>query len=122
MKNKSIFVMSLTFLLFIIFWIVGETIIFGDAILETSRIKSFFLNNKNIQRIERMVSQKDFSACYDVYFTSNNGKKYVFLNVCIENEKIVFYKLFQIDSQYKRGTEIETDSYDVSEQLDKLIR
>lgn len=60
MKNKSIFVMSLTFLLFIIFWIVGETIIFGDAILETSRIKSFFLNNKNIQRIERMVSQKDF--------------------------------------------------------------
>ena len=67
-----------------------------------------------------MVSQNDFAACYDVYYISKNGEKYVFENVHIEKNELVFYKFYRTDSQFKWIKRIETVSNIVAEQLENI--
>ena len=118
--KKNIYVKLFIFLILFCIWLFAEIIIFGDAIFEKNKIKSFFVHDQNVQKVVKMVSQKDFSACFDVYCILKNGEKYVFVNVRIENEKICFYKFFKTDSQLKWIEEIKTDSNIVAEQLEKF--
>lgn len=120
MKKRSGLIILVFLLLITVSWSIIELTIFGDAIIETAKIKSFFNNHISVQRVVKMESQKDFSACYNVYFISTNSERYVFLNAHIENDQIYFYKFYKTDSQFNWIKEVPVNSHLVSEQLDKL--
>ena len=115
--KKSI---PLIIFMLIISWSIYENIVFGEVIAEKKAIKALFNHNKNVQKVVKMVSQKDFSACYTVYYISKNGEKYAFENVHIENNIIMFYKLYKTDSHYNWINKIETVSNIVAEQLENM--
>lgn len=87
---------------------------------ETSRIKKQFNQSMNVINISKMVSQKDFDACYDIYFTSHHGIDFVITHVRIKNKEIIFYKIFKTDEDFNWLEECKTHSNTVDELLKEI--
>ena len=77
---------------------------------ETHCIKKEFSKSQNVACIKEMDLQKDFEACYDVYFTSSSNTNYVITHVQKKNNEIVFYKLFKVNEDSSWGDECKTGS------------
>ena len=87
---------------------------------ETSRIKKQFNQSMNVINISKMVSQKDFDACYDIYFTSHHGIDFVITHVRIKNKGIIFYKIFKTDEDFNWLEECKTHSNTVDALLKEI--
>lgn len=87
---------------------------------ETHCIKQQFLKNENVAHIDKMDSQKDFEACYDVYFTSKKGTKFVITNVQIKDGKIKFYTVSKTDDDFNRIQKFDPKSENLGNLLKEI--
>lgn len=94
---------------------------FPKEIYETYVIKKIFRENENIQCIDKLVSQKDFSACFDVYLTTNNNRKFVLTNVQIKNNEIVFVRLMRTNEYFEWLETLDTGNEELYKDLRPVI-
>lgn len=67
-----------------------------------------------------MPKQKDFDACYDIYFASNNDADFVIIRVRIENKEFLFYRIFKIDKFVDKLEECNTQSDTLNDILEEI--
>ena len=118
MMKKIILVITLIFVFFILIleWQLG----YLQYVYETHCIKREFSKSENIVCITEMISQKDFKACYDIYFTSSSNTNYVISHVQIKNGEIVFYKLHKINKDFGCADECKTKATTLRDVLKNL--
>lgn len=124
--TRNISIVFRVFLFLVLFFSVFITICLffigaPKEFYETSLIKKTFYENENIANIDRMVSQKDFSVCFDVYFTTTKNKKFVVTNVQIKDKEVVFVRFFKTNEDYEWLVSIDTGDKKLYENLSILL-
>ena len=107
------------FVLFIVLFL-GFYLNIFTYVYDTIRIKKEFWTNNYVAKIDKMVSQKDFEACYDIYITLINQKKFVICDVKIKDNEIIVYKIFKSDNEFNWLDKCETNSHILKQVLNEI--